>query len=41
MTLINSAEGDAMMSFDCFIIFVSRLLGPMPLLAFGSEISLL
>ena len=27
-----------MMSFDCFIIFVGRLLGPMLLLAFRSEI---
>ena len=26
------------MSFDCFIIFVGRLLGPMLLLAFRSEI---
>ena len=25
------------MSFDCFVIFVSRLLGPMLLLAFRSE----
>ena len=36
--LINSAKGDAMMSFNCFIIFVGRLLGPMLLLAFRSEI---
>ena len=28
-----------MMSFNCFIIFVGRLLGPMLLLAFRSEIT--
>ena len=36
--LINSAKGDAIMSFNCFIIFVGTLLGPMLLLAFRSEI---
>ena len=36
--LINSAKGDAMMSFNCFVIFVGRLLGPLLLLAFKSEI---
>ena len=36
--LINLAKADAMMSFNCFIIFVSILLGPMLLLAFRSEI---
>ena len=36
--LINSAKGNAMMSFNCFISFVVRLLGPMLLLAFRSEI---
>ena len=36
--LINSAKGDGLMSFNCFIIFVGRLLGPMLLLAFRSEI---
>ena len=38
--LINSAKGDTMMSFNCFIIFVGRLLGPMLLLAFRSQIRL-
>ena len=38
--LINSAKGDALMSFNCFIIFIGRLLGPMLLLAFRSEIRL-
>ena len=36
--LINSAKGNAMMSFNCSISFVVRLLGPMLLLAFRSEI---
>ena len=38
--LISSAKGDTMMSFNCFIIFVGRLLGPMLLLAFRSQIRL-
>ena len=36
--LINSAKGDAMMLFNFFIIFVGRLLGPVLLVAFRSEI---
>ena len=34
----NSAKGEAVMSFNCFIIFVGKLLGPVFLLACRSEI---
>ena len=38
--LINSAKGDAMTSFNCFIIFIGILLSPVLFLAFRSEIRL-
>ena len=35
----DSTKGESMMSFNCFIIFVGKLLGPVLVLAFRSDFS--